>query len=126
MEERLQPLDTIHGVASTKQGVNGSIVLSFGTEFKNGTDLEIITTNGTVSWSPTEVKTVTKEGESKKEFEYSSGVGEEVAVFARAIKAGTGKVDGLQTPEEAFRDLEVLEGLLESGSGGAKVKEMSV
>lgn len=126
LEERLQPLDTIHGVASTKQGVNGSIVLSFGTEFKNGTDLEIITTNGTVSWSPTEVKTVTKEGESKKEFEYSSGVGEEVAVFARAIKAGTGKVDGLQTPEEAFRDLEVLEGLLESGSGGAKVKEMSV
>ncbi|VBB80435.1 Putative Oxidoreductase [Podospora comata] len=126
LEKRLQPLDTIHGVASTKQGVNGSIVLSFGTEFKNGTDLEIITTNGTVSWSPTEVKTVTKEGESKKEFEYSSGVGEEVAVFARAIKAGTEKVDGLQTPEEAFRDLEVLEGLLESGSGGAKVKEMSV
>ncbi|KAK4201170.1 putative oxidoreductase [Triangularia verruculosa] len=126
LEERLQPLDTIHGVASTKQGVNGSVVISFGTEFKNGTDVEIVTTNGTVSWNPTEVKTVTKEGESKKEFEYSSGVAAEVAVFAQAIKAGTEKVDGLQTPEEALRDLEVLEGLLESGSGSAKGKEVAV
>ncbi|KAK0744524.1 hypothetical protein B0T21DRAFT_380763 [Apiosordaria backusii] len=126
LEERLQPLDTIHGVAVTKQGVNGSVVISFGTEFKNGTDVEIITTNGTVSWNPTEVKTVTKDGESKKDFEHSSGVGAELAVFGQAIQAGTGKVDGLQTPEEALRDLEILEGLLESGAGGAKVKDVAV
>ncbi|KAK4173039.1 hypothetical protein QBC36DRAFT_336639 [Triangularia setosa] len=124
LEERLQPLDTIHGLALTKQGINGTVVISFGTEFKNGTDVEIVTTNGSVSWSPTEVKIVTKDGESKKEFEYSSGVGAEVAVFGQAIQEGNGKVDGLQSPEEALRDLEVLEGFLESGAGGASVKEV--
>lgn len=89
-------------------------------------DLEIIIINGIVSWSLIEVKIVIKEGESKKEFEYSFGVGEEVVVFVWVIKVGIGKVDGLQIFEEVFRDLEVLEGLLEFGFGGVKVKEMLV
>ncbi|KAK4118819.1 oxidoreductase-like protein [Parathielavia appendiculata] len=131
LDEKLIPVDTIHAVALTRDGKPGTIGISFGTEFKSDTEVEIVTTNGVVSWNPTEVKTVARKGdrsdervEEKKEFPYSSGVTEEVAAFAKAIEAG--KIEAIQTPAEALNDLEILQRLLESGAGGATVKSIGV
>jgi predicted dehydrogenase len=118
-------------VALTETGKSGTIGLSFGTEFKSGLEVEVVTTNGAVIWNPTEVKTVVGKGDGsnekvdeKKEFKYSSGVKAEVAAFAKAIEAG--KIDALQAPSEALKDLEILQKLLESGAGGATVKNIGL
>lgn len=112
-------------MALTQDGKSGTIGISFGTEFKSGMEVEIVTTNGAVLWSPTEVKTVARQADGTektetKEFAYSSGVKAEVAEFASAIEAG--KLDVRQTPAEALKDLEILQRLLESGAGNAAVK----
>jgi predicted dehydrogenase len=131
LDEKLIPVDTIHAVAITQSGQSGTIGISFGTEFKDGMEIEIVTTKGAVAWNPTEVKSVASKGdgsnekvEEKRAFPYSSGVKAEVAAFAKAIEAG--KVDAFQTPQEALRDLEILQRLLESGAGGATVKAIGV
>ncbi|KAK4182373.1 oxidoreductase-like protein [Podospora australis] len=124
LEERLVPVDTVNAVALTQDGKSGTVVITFGTEFKDGLEVEIITTKGTVTWSPRAVITATgKQGESKKEFGYNSGVQAEVAAFEKAVAAG--KADPLQSPEEALKDLSVLQGLLESGDAGAAVKTVA-
>ncbi|KAL2134075.1 hypothetical protein VTI74DRAFT_1071 [Chaetomium olivicolor] len=127
LNEQLIPVDTVHAVALTQDGKSGTIGLSFGTEFKSGLEVEIVTTNGAVIWNPTGVKTVTRKSEGSeekaeenKEFPYNSGVTAEVAAFAKAIDAS--QVEALQTPSEALKDLEILQRLLESGAGGAAVK----
>ncbi|KAL2116153.1 hypothetical protein VTJ04DRAFT_10408 [Mycothermus thermophilus] len=127
LEERLLPLDTINAVALTRKGVAGTIAISFGTEFKSGTEVEVITTNGSVCWSPTKVNTLKrKDGgpEDEKEevskwFPHSTGVKEEVAAFARSME--TGQLDELLSLEEALKDLEVVQGLLDSGAEGGKM-----
>jgi predicted dehydrogenase len=125
VDEKLIPVDTVHAVATTQDRKSGTIIISFGTEFKSGTEIEVVTTKGVVSWNPVEVKTVTSKGEEKQEFPSSSGVTEEVAAFAEAITAG--KISDLQSPQEALKDLEILQGLLESGAGeGAVVKAIGV
>ncbi|KAK3693169.1 oxidoreductase-like protein [Podospora appendiculata] len=129
LEERLLPVDTIHAVALTQDGKSGSIGISFGTEFKSGLEVEIVTTKGAVTWNPRGVKTVTKGADGKKveeekAFEYDSGVKVEVVAFGQAIEAG--KADPRQTPIEALRDLEILQRLLESGAGGAVVQKIAV
>ncbi|KAK3984891.1 oxidoreductase-like protein [Cladorrhinum sp. PSN332] len=130
LEERLIPVDTIHAVALTNQGKSGTVVITFGTEFKSGLEVEIITTNGTVTWSPTTVKVVAKKSdgsgneETTKEFGWSSGVKAEVAAFAQAIEDG--RVAPSQTPEEALKDLEILQKLLESGAAGAALKTIGL
>ena len=111
--ERLGPHDTVHAVASTKSGAKGTITMSFGTEHKRGLEIQIVTTNGTVTWNPEEVNVT---GKSQK-YAYSSGVAAEVVAFAKSIEVKT--ADPLQTPEEAFADLQLLEGLLVS-EGQAK------
>ena len=106
--DRLGPHDTVHAVASTKSGAKGTITISFGTEHKKGLEVEIVTTNGTVTWNPEEVKVSDK----TQKFAFSSGVKAEVAVFGKSLESET--PDSKQTPEEAFADLQFLEGLLES------------
>ncbi|KAJ4288732.1 hypothetical protein N0V88_007266 [Collariella sp. IMI 366227] len=127
LNEQLIPVDTINAVALTQDAKSGTISISFGTEFKSGLEVEIVTTNGAVTWNPTGVKTVTRKSEGSeekaeenKEFAYSSGVAAEVAAFSKAIEAG--QVEAFQAPSEAFKDLEILQRLLESGAGGASVK----
>lgn len=106
--ERLGPVDTVHAVATTKSGASGTITITFGTEHKSGLEIEVVTTNGTVTWNPEEVVVSKK----SQKFQYSSGVKAEVAVFAKSLESKT--PDPLQTPEEAFADLQFLEALLES------------
>ena len=126
LEERLIPVDTVQAVALTNEGKSGTVVISFGTEFKNGFEVEIVTTNGSVTWNPTYVKVAKRKGDgtgqetSTKEFPWSSGVKPEVAAFAQGIEEG--KIADLQTPEQALKDLEVLQRMIESGAAGAALK----
>ncbi|AEO63853.1 uncharacterized protein THITE_123357 [Thermothielavioides terrestris NRRL 8126] len=127
LNKPLVPVDTVHAAAVTQDGKPGTITMSFGTEFKSAMEIEIVTTKGAVVWSPTEVKTTVGKGdgsgdtvEEKKEFPRNFGVAAEVAAFAQAVEAG--ELDRLQSPSEAFIDLEILQALLESGAGGGVVK----
>lgn len=128
LEEKLLPVDTVHAIAVTRGGSNGTICISFGTEFKSGLEVEIVTTTGAVTWNPTEVKVVRKDRggdktEEKETFARESGVKPEVVAFAKSI--GTGSVNPLQAPGEALLDLEILQTLLESGESGASIKTLS-
>ncbi|KAL0469561.1 NAD-binding Rossmann fold oxidoreductase [Neurospora intermedia] len=120
LEERLLPVDTVHAVALTNDGKSGTISISFGTQFKTGLEVEVVTTQGSVYWNPTQIKTKTKEGEKTEEFEKSTGVKVEMAAFAKAIE--NGQLEKEQTPEEALKDLEVVQRLLESGEAKGVVK----
>ncbi|KAK3315845.1 hypothetical protein B0H66DRAFT_272339 [Apodospora peruviana] len=129
LEERLPPVDTVHAVAVTQDGKSGTIGISFGTEFKSGLEVEIVTTNGAVIWNPKLVKTMTRgdgdeKAEAKKDFGQDSGVKAEVEAFVKSIVAGKNEVDSRQSPLEALKDLEIIQRLLESGEGGASVKTL--
>lgn len=121
LQERLPPVDTVHSVAATSGGLSGTIVMSHGVEFKSGLEIEVVTTNGAVRWTPTQVQ-VTKQGAEKETtaFERESGVKAEVAAFGKSVESL--KIDPLQTPEQAYKDLEILQGLLESGEAKASLK----
>lgn len=129
LEEHLPPVDTVSAVAVTGEGKSGTIHMSFGTEFKSGFEIEVVTTEGAVVWTPTRVRTVRRgEGEWKeevveREFESTTGVKEEAVAFGEAVQRG--EVDVRQSPGEALKDLEILQRLLESGEGGAVVKDVA-
>lgn len=82
-------------------------------------NIELVTTNGSVKVSPVDVVVKSKNGEERTEFKREWGVKAEARAFAEAIQ---GKADARLSPEEALRDLEVLQGLLESGEAGGAVK----
>lgn len=124
---KLLPVDTVHAVAQITNGKSGSLNISFGTEFKSQFDIEVITTDGAVRVGPTEVTVVRKDEkgamqESKKSFDYKSGIVAEVAAFAKSVEAK--KVDRRGTVEEGLADLEILQRMLESGEEGGVKKEM--
>jgi hypothetical protein len=81
-----------------------------------------------VIWNSTEVKTGVRKGDGsaekveEKDFTYSSGAKAEVTAFSKAIEAG--KLNTLQTPAEALKDLEILQRLLESGAEGTAGKKI--
>jgi predicted dehydrogenase len=128
LQERLPPIDSVHSIASTRGGVNGTICLSFGTEFKSALEMEVITTEGSVDWDTKDV-TVVRRGasdekvESRKAFGFDSGVKLEVSSFAKSI-GPDGVPDPLQTPEEALKDLQILQALLESGEAKGSLKTL--
>jgi len=129
LQEHLVPVDTVNATAVTDTGCSGIISMTFATEFKRGTEVEIVTTKGSVLWTPVSVKVVKDaslvvRSEVTKEFGQSTGVVEEMAAFAAAIEQG--KLDERQTPLEALRDLEVLQRLLESGEENATVKAVEL
>lgn len=129
LQEHLVPVDTVNAAAVTDTGRSGTIAMTFATEFKRGTEVEIVTTKGSVLWTPVSVKVVKDASlmartEQTRGFGQSTGVVEEMAAFAAAIEQG--RLDERQTPVEALRDLEVLQRLLESGeeNGAVKVVEL--
>ena len=127
LEERLLPIDTVNAAAITQDGKSGTISITFGTEFKSGLEVDVVTTNGSLTWSMTSVKMATKNAngdpvEETKNFEYSTGVKNEIVAFGKAIEAG--KADPRHTPVEALKDLEILQKLIESGEANATPKKI--
>ncbi|KAF4960431.1 hypothetical protein FSARC_10491 [Fusarium sarcochroum] len=129
LEEHLPPVDTVHAIVSTNRSRNGTICISFGVEHKSGLEIEIVTTNGAVVWTPVSVKSTTKlnsDGsiDETKEFVYNNAVRNEFEAFGEAIL--TGSPDLRQAPLEALRDLALLQALLESAEGNGLVKAVEV
>ncbi len=125
LQEKLPPVHPIRGVASPGDGSSGTVSLSFGTEFKPGLEIEVVTTRGAVTWSPSEVKVLraSESGERKtatKEIKPDQGVEAEIEAFGKAVATGT--LDPRQSPGEALKDLWVLEALLKSGEAGGAVQ----
>lgn len=102
----------------------GTFNLSYGSEFRRECQLCIVTTTGAVAVSPSEVRISTndKKAPQNKTFRFppSSGIRKEVAAFAESIY--TNEPNPLGSPEQAYLDLKLLQGMLESGEeeGAAK------
>jgi len=133
LEERLLPVDTVNAVAVTQSGKTGSIAMSFGTEFKSGLEVEVVTTKGAVhlteAWPVRAIKSVRKNEagekvEETKEFKFTIGVAEEVVAWGEAMEKGV--VETKQSPVEALKDLEILQRLLESGEKGGEVQKIGL
>ncbi|ROT42049.1 NAD(P)-binding protein [Sodiomyces alkalinus F11] len=127
LQPRLPPVDTVYGVLTTRGGVSGTASISFGIEFKAGLQCQVVTTEGSVTMTSSEVTVVRRGGGDggaqvveKTQFGRDSGVKAETEAFAASIARGG--VDARQTPLEALKDLQILEGLLESGAAGGAVK----
>ncbi|CAK7201574.1 hypothetical protein SEUCBS139899_004280 [Sporothrix eucalyptigena] len=122
LQPKLAPVDTVQAVLTTTKGVIGSFSVSFGIEHKGAFQIEVVTTKGIVTLTPTDVTSKWLEGtekkENKKEFSFSSGVKPEVAAFAASIPSG--KVDPRQSPQEALKDLAALEAMLTSADKGGQ------
>lgn len=117
-QQHLPPVDTADAIVLTKTGISGTFSLSFGTTF-GGHEYLFACEKGTVSVSPGTV-TCNKDGESNVTgFESDkSAVDKEVRVWGESLQAG--KPSPQLAPNEALKDLQFLEALLQSGnhSGG--------
>ncbi|PSN65999.1 NAD(P)-binding protein, partial [Corynespora cassiicola Philippines] len=120
LQEHLPPVDTLNATLLLKSGASGVVDISFGTTFK-GAEYAVAAEKGTVQVTRGKV-TVTVDGkEEVTEFpEEGSGVKQEIKAWAESLVKGT--PNEAQSPEEALRDLEILEAMLKSGeNGGAPV-----
>lgn len=109
-QEYLPPVDTVDAVVKTRSGATGVVSLSWGSSF-NDNIFEFACEKGVVSMH---FDGVSVNGtDYPVEFD-GKGVVPEVAEFATAIVNGR-PVEKRQSPEEALADLEILEGMLQSG-----------
>ncbi|TVY84322.1 Uncharacterized protein LSUE1_G000988 [Lachnellula suecica] len=121
LQEHLPPVDTVNSIWLTKSGVSGTFSVSFGTQL-SGSEYTIACEKGSVSVVGTKV--IVRQGEENegnvsvidfKDRGEGNGVEPEVAAWAQSILDG--KPNSLQSPEQAFADLEILEKMLRSGEG---------
>ncbi|KAJ4290420.1 hypothetical protein N0V90_010636 [Kalmusia sp. IMI 367209] len=124
LQEHLPPVDTLDATVQLSNGASGTISLSFGTTF-SGSEYAFASEKGTVTVTRGKV-TVKRDGnEEVKEFpEEGSGVKPEIAAWGKALSEN--KADPRQSAEEALRDLQVLEALLQSGEKGGAPVELSL
>lgn len=109
LQSHLPPVDTVTATMKTKNGVTGTISISFGTTFKRS-GYSVACEKGIVNVMR---ETVQVGDETRQVANERSGVPPEVRVWGEAIAAG--KADPRQSPEEALADLELLEAMLRSG-----------
>lgn len=127
LEKHLVGPDTVHAIVATRDARHGTIVLSVGTECKTGLTVEIVTTNGTVTWSPVGMRSTAKSesGElrsEEKRFVYNNAVNAEFEAFSQAVSTGT--PNPRLAPVEALKDLGILQALLDSGCGNTMVTDV--
>jgi predicted dehydrogenase len=114
LQKHLPPVDTVDATLKTKNGVTGTVSISFGTTFK-GTGYYVACEKGVVNVLRETVKIGKEAREVPNE---KTGVPPEVRIWGEAIMAG--RADQRQSPEEALADLEVLEAMLKSGEENGK------
>ena len=117
VKEDLAPVDTLHASMTTAKNRHGTFNLSYGSQFRRECQIRIVMTSGAVTVSPSEV-TISRNDKraiQQKTFRFppSSGVRKEVAAFAESIR--TKEADPRGSPEQAYHDLKLLQGMLESG-----------
>ncbi|KAH0551044.1 hypothetical protein GP486_007603 [Trichoglossum hirsutum] len=118
IRKHLPPIDTVESIWKTKSGATGTFSVSFGTTL-TGSSYTVACDRGSVSVQDGAVIVRLEgngqgEGQEKRvEFEDVFGIEKEVGYWAEAMESG--KQDPRMRPEEAYRDLLVLEKILESG-----------
>lgn len=127
VQPKLAPVDTVHAVLATNSGRSGWFSVSFGAAFESGFEIVVVTTKGRVSVTPTVVSTIDidaagQKRDQTKEFEFSSGVAAELDAFADSINTGT--ADARATPEQALKDILIIQSMLESGVENGASKQI--
>ncbi|KAJ5585055.1 uncharacterized protein N7459_004855 [Penicillium hispanicum] len=118
-QEYLPPVDTVDAVVRTRSRATGIVSLSWGSFFSDNI-FEFACEKGVVTMH---FDGVTVNGKDYPiEFD-GKGVVPEVAEFATAIVNGR-PVEKRQSPEEALADLEMLEGMLQSGEKRGEMVEL--
>lgn len=113
MCEHLPPIDTLNAIVKTQSGGSGSFQHSAGSLLQTF-EWSFSYEKGSVKIVGETVTVKPADGEeSVKEFSRTNGVTEEVAAWAWSIIDG--KVNPLQTPEQALADLEFMEKMFTSG-----------
>ena len=120
-------MDTINANMTTANKRNGTFNLCYGSRFVRDCQIRIVTTNGAVAVSPSEVTISTNDKRAAPQdkifrFPPGSGVRKEVAAFAESIYTGEPNPRG--SPEEAYFDLKLLQGMLESGEEDGMTMKM--
>lgn len=127
LQKYLPPVDTVHAIMSTGSGAHGTFYLSWGAELGHKYDMEVVTT-GSVNYSPMVTKVIRKGADGAKVEEslpggMDPGVGAEIKAFREGIARGA--LDARQSPQEALRDLLVIQALLESGEANVALQMIS-
>ncbi|KPM36001.1 hypothetical protein AK830_g10583 [Neonectria ditissima] len=129
VQPHLPPIDSASALVQTTSGATGTVQLSCGSHLK-AFDWEFGFERGSVKVNGQTVRVKRagddQEEESVREFEYSTGVAEEVAAWAAALVSGT--PDARMSPEEALADVEFLERMFVSGQqdGAAQTYELQI
>ena len=126
IKEDLPPFDTLNASMTTVNKRNGTFNLSYGSRFRRECRIRIITTNGAVSVTPSEVIISSNDKRAIQERTYrfppGNGVRKEVAAFAESIYRREPNPRG--SPEQAYEDLKLLQGMLESGEEEGAMKRI--
>ena len=126
IKEDLAPLDTLNANMTTINKSNGTFNLSYGSRYRRDCQMHIVTTNGAVAVSPSEVVVSTndKSMTRNKRFRFppSSGVRNEIAAFAESVHTREPNPRG--SPDQAYNDLKLLQGMLESGEEEGTAKRI--
>ncbi|KAM0805783.1 hypothetical protein BDR22DRAFT_797819 [Usnea florida] len=124
--ENLAPFDTLHANLTTANKRNGTFNLSYGSQFQRECQMRLVTTNGAVAVSPSEVivSTNSKRATQDQKFRFppASGVRKEMVAFAESIY--TKEPNWRGSPEQAYLDLKLLQGMLESAQEDGATKKI--
>ncbi|KAB2108454.1 hypothetical protein AG0111_0g2982 [Alternaria gaisen] len=119
LQEHLPPIDTLNATMQLDNGSSGTLSISFGTT-DTGSEYLVACEKGSVHCARGKV-TITKDGKDPETRDFpdeGNGVNQEIKAWANSLEQG--KRNEMQSPEEALKDLEILESCLKSGEQGGK------
>ncbi|CAN9289013.1 unnamed protein product [Alternaria sp. RS040] len=119
LQEHLPPIDTLNATMQLDNGSSGTLSISFGTT-DTGSEYLVACEKGSVHCARGKV-TITKDGKDPETRDFpdeGNGVNQEIKAWAKSLEKG--KRNEMQSPEEALKDLEILESCLKSGEQGGK------
>ena len=123
LQQHLPPVDTLNATMQLENGASGTLSISFGTT-DTGSEYLVACEKGSVHVSRGKV-VVKRDGQDveTKEFpDEGNGVNQEIKAWAQSLEKGSR--NEMQSPEEALRDLEILECCLRSGEQGGESIEV--
>ena len=123
LQQHLPPVDTLNATMQLENGASGTLSISFGTT-DTGSEYLVACEKGSVhvSRGKVVVKRDGQDAESKEFPDEGNGVNQEIKAWAQSLEKGSR--NEMQSPEEALRDLEILECCLRSGEQGGKSIEV--
>jgi predicted dehydrogenase len=119
LQEHLPPVDTLNATMLLDNNSSGTLSISFGTT-DTGSEYLVACEKGSVHVARGKV-TITMDGKDPETKEFpdeGNGVNQEIKAWAKSLEQG--KRNEMQSPEEALKDLEILESCLKSGEQSGK------